>query len=289
MDRFKETPQQAQNAYTVWITPELAKAWLEHDTANRKAAVRGIAAYQHDMAEGAWRETGETITWTGDFVPEYPYVGKDAVLLNGGHRLHAAAASKTGFPSYVLWSIPVEGQDKTDRGRKRTHADQLFLHGEANAKTVSAIARRLHGWESGRRVYTAGLAAQLSTDTDLDRTIEANPDIRDAASFAASNHVDYLPASLVGVGYLLFARIDKDDADEFFRRLSKGVDLTENSPVWYLRERLKQFAGQQTKPREGYLFAHVIKAWNFFRDGTDVQNFRIRTGGVAPEAYPEPH
>jgi hypothetical protein len=289
MERFKHDPQQATNVYTIWVTPALAKAWLEHNTHNRSAAKRPIAVYQKDMDALAWRETGETVSWTGQFTPDYPYVEDDAVLLNGGHRLFAASESAEGFPVYVVYDIPLAGQDKMDRGRKRTYADQLGLHGESASVSLAAIARRFYGWESGRRLFTSNLAAQMNTDTDLDNLIVANPDMRDAARFAVSTKVDNLPSSLVGLAYLLFRRIDAEDCDEFFRRLSKGVDLKEDSPIWHLRERLAQFATGQTKPREGFLFAHVIKAWNQFRDGASVTNFRIRTGGAAPEAFPEPH
>lgn len=288
MERFKETPQVATNAFTLWITPELAKAWIEHDTHNRRSAKRPIAVYQRDMDAAAWRETGETVVWDCEFQPEPPYITEGAVLLNGAHRLKSAAASEKGFPTYVVFDIPVEGQDRMDTGRKRSHADQLQLHGEANYTAVSAIARRYNGWAQGRRLYTSVLSAPVATDTDLDKVIEDNPDIRDAARIAHQNKVAYLPASLTGLAWLLFNRIDPEDCAVFFTRLSKGIDLSEDSPVWHLRERLKQYAGQQAKPREGFLFANVVKAWNQFRDGESVINFRIRTGGAAPEPFPEP-
>lgn len=288
MERFTATPQQTRNVFTIWVSPELATIWLRNDTHNRRTGERPIAAYLRDMDAGAWRETGETVVWTGEFNPEYPYIQEDAILLNGGHRLKSAAQSQLGFPVYVVFDVDISGQDKTDRGRKRSYADQLFLHGEGSSSTLSAVARRYYGWQTGRRLFTSNLSAPVSTDTDLDNIISGNPGLREAAHFATLTKVDGLSTSLIALAYFLFRRIDAEDTEEFFRRLSKGVDLQEDSPVWHLRERLKQFGTSQVKPREGFLFAHVVKAWNQFRDGEHVQNLRVRTGGAAPEKFPEP-
>jgi hypothetical protein len=290
MDRFENTPQPADNVYRVMITPELAEIWLDNDTHNRTPADNVIAQYSHDMKiPGAWRETAETVSWTGKFKPDWPHIEEDAVLLNGAHRLRAAVMVQSSFPCYVAWEIPLAGQERMDRGRKRTHGTELQLRGEANATTLSALARRLFGWQvAGRRLYANDISAQFNTDTELDQMIEDNPDLRLAASFAASNKVDGLQSSLVGLGWLLFNRIDADDCEEFFRRLSKGFDLTAQSPIYHLREKLKSFGAETSKPREGYLFAHLVKAWNLFRDGTEVSVFRVRLGGARPEAYPEP-
>lgn len=291
MERFETTPQPADNVYRVMITPELAEIWLDHDTHNRTPAENVIAQYSHDMkVPGDWRETGETISFTGNFKADWPHVEDEAVLLNGAHRLRASMMVKSPFPAYVAWSIPPEGQERMDRGRKRTHGTELQLRGEANATTLSALARRLYGWQvSRRRLYLNDISAQFNTDTELDKMIEDNEDLRLAASFAASNKVEGLQSSLVGLAWLLFNRLDPVDCEEFFRQLSKGFGLTPDAPVYHLREKLKAFAADPAKPREGYVFAHVIKAWNLFRDGTPVSIFRIRLGGVRPEAFPEPH
>lgn len=290
MERFDAEPQQADNVYRILITPDLAEFWLEHDTHNRVPAENVILQYGRDMKAGEWRETAEAIAWTGNMTGEWPYVEDDAIILNGGHRLRAAVRSKSPFPAYVAWEIPFEGQDRMDRGRKRTHGTQLQLRGEANATTLSALARRYYGWYvGGRRLYLNDISAQYNTDSELDKIIEDNQDLRLAASFAASNHVEGLQSSLVGLAWLLFNRIDPEDCAEFFRQLSKGFGLTADSPVYFLRERLNSFSDEVKKPREGYLFAHVVKAWNLFRDGTPASMLRIRLGGARPEAYPEPH
>lgn len=290
MDRFDPTPQPADNVKRILITPELAEIWLDNDTHNRTPADNVIVQYSHDMKiPGAWRETGETIIWTGGFKADWPHIQEDAVLLNGGHRLRSSVMAQAPFPAYVVWEIPDDGQDRMDRGRKRTHGTQLQLRGEANATTLSALARRLYGWQvANRRFYANDLSAQFNTDTELDQVIADNEDLRLAASFAQTVKVDNLQSSLVGLAWLLFNRIDPVDAEEFFRRLSKGFDLTPTSPIYHLREKLRSFSAEQSKPREGYLFAYVVKAWNLFREGSDVTFLRVRIGGARPEAFPEP-
>jgi len=75
--------------------------------------------------------------------------------------------------------------------------------------------------------------------------------------------------------HLLFARVDKRDADHFIGRLKDGVGLTHNSPIMVARNRLlNDYSLQKINGRKAML---LFKAWNMYRQKGLVEHGRELT------------
>ena len=67
--------------------------------------------------------------------------------------------------------------------------------------------------------------------------------------------------------HFVFARIDPIAANTFFAKLGAGDDLTKDSPIYCLRERLLDARHEGKRLLATELYALVIKAWNAFVRG----------------------
>ncbi|MCL2117957.1 MAG: hypothetical protein FWH27_05970 [Planctomycetaceae bacterium] len=105
------------NAYTVDVTPELARSWLDASksasatsatTSAASATTRPVSESQvqkltAEMRAGLWRLNHNGIAFA-----------KDGTLLDGLHRLHAVVRSGKTVPMTVVVDEPVENMDVID-------------------------------------------------------------------------------------------------------------------------------------------------------------------------------
>lgn len=259
------------------ITPDLAREYLGYNVHNRSLRERLVAAYAFDMENGDWVDNGETIKFSAE-----------GALLDGQHRLAAIVKADTAVSMLVVSGLKNEAQETVDTGAPRKFADVLKLRGEARNNALASVTRQVCQWESGRRRADAAYAK--FTNPQLTQTLERYPDIRHATCVADVTRVHVpMPASILGLGYWLFSRIDVDDCEFFFQRLGDGYALSPGDPVATLRRTLIE---QKTAPRQKLthttLLAYLIKTWNAYRDGAELRQLKYRPGGANPEKVPEP-
>lgn len=270
------------------ITPELAEKWLAQNTHNRNLREAAVMAYARDMEAGNWAENGEAIKFAeGDVAllgGRDPLYG--GALLDGQHRLQAVALSGITLKMLVVTGLRNATQETMDDGRKRTLADALHLRGEQNAVILGAILRRAQMWEQGLYRNSGNYAP---TNTECLAYLGRNPAVRQSALLAASlRKPARLPSSVLGLTHWVFSNIDAEDADWFFERLGSGVGLEQYHPVWTLRKRASEITEATGRVPEDMLLAFVIKAWNAYRDGTELRLLRFKPGGASPEKFPMP-
>lgn len=265
-------------AERVAVTPALAGEWLAANTHNRHLRPRVVTAYATDMANGDWQWNGETIKFS-----------RSGVLLDGQHRLAGVVEAGVCVPMLVVRGLPDEVQVTVDGGAKRSLPDILRLRGETNTYQLASIVRKVNLWEAG---FTKPKSANHQpTNSELLRTLDAHPELREVANWAASVASGCaLPASLIGLCMWVFTEIDGEDADMFFERLRDGQALVKGDPVYELRKATEKTLGgiRGSKRSETYLLAIMIKAWNAYRAGEKVGILRYRPGGASPEKFPEP-
>jgi hypothetical protein len=259
----------------IQVTPKLAEKWLNQNTHNRRVRENAVIGYARDMEAGNWSENGESIKFAAD-----------GTLLDGQHRLHAIALSGVTLPMLVVTGLRNAAQETMDDGRKRTVADALTLRGEHNAVQLAAVTRRAYMWRQG--VYrNAGL--QPPTNSECLTFLEDNPRLRESTTVAVSlRKPTGLPASVIGLAHWVFFGIDAEDATWFFDRLGTGAGLEQYHPIWTLRKRSAEIAQESGRVPEDMLLAFVIKAWNAYRDGTEMKLLRFKPGGAMPEKFPLP-
>ena len=87
--------------------------------------------------------------------------------------------------------------------------------------------------------------------------------------------------------YYLFSAQNPDLAERFFNHLASGAGLSEHSPVYLLRERLRTNSAGKAKLPILEIIALFFKAWIAYRNGKSVKCLRWNNSGANPEKFPE--
>lgn len=259
------------------ITPDLAREWLKRNTRNRVLNERRVRALADAMQRGEWHENGDAIRFSAS-----------GVLLDGQTRLAAVVESRTSIRSLVAEGLPDEAQITMDVGARRTFAAVLQIQGVKHAGHIAALARMVFDYETGQiRSHE-----RPPSHTQLQAVVDKNLADLEVSLKVAKSIRRQLPMSVtvLGVAHWLFRQIDEEDCSFFFDRIRDGQGLVEGDPVLVLRKRVLIDAtnerNQKLKPF--HLLALLIKAWNAYRMGEQLNNLRWRTGGARPEPFPEP-
>jgi hypothetical protein len=102
---------------TIDITPEMAKAMLEHNKGNRPVKSSVVVTYARDMQKGNWKTDYNPIAFA-----------TDGTLKNGQHRL--AAIIKSGVTVSMLVARDVDDEAMYDIGANRSTPDVLHFNGK---------------------------------------------------------------------------------------------------------------------------------------------------------------
>lgn len=272
----------------VLVTPAMAKKWLGQNAANNRGPKTAkIPMYARDMLLGRWQsDTGETIKFT-----------PDGDLIDGANRLRAVQLAGSGVKMGdqlvclpegagvmfdVAYDVPVEAMQVIDTGAARTAADALKIANMRERMRGSAIVRWALLWDQGIRLGSGGSWAPTTSEV-LARFL-AEPGAFDAATARGTDvqAAGLGTGSAAGMGFYLFAKLNIDEAHEFFDQLVTGANLPGRSPVLTLRNKLARVRVDRLTRAEqlGYL----IKTWNnvragqtpstmFFKDKLTSENF----------------
>ena len=88
--------------------------------------------------------------------------------------------------------------------------------------------------------------------------------------------------------HYVFSNIDAGDTVDFLKKVETGEDLKPGHSVLALRRRLLSDMRSLKKMREVEYNALIIKAWNAYRNGEDIQVLSWKGGGASPELFPVP-
>lgn len=272
---------------TVTITPEHAVELLSKNTNNRNVSPQLVERLKLSMERDEWELNGEAIK-----------IGTDGRVLDGQHRLLACIETGANFQTLLMTGIAPETQYTMDTGKARSLSDMLKLRGETNVNGLASLIGaliRTEKWGIRVGVLQTGSGYPITIKEGLDY-LDANPWVRDLDRLSYQLRVTGLTQKISGVLYHTFSQIDEEDTVFFFDRLSDGADLQTGNPILTLRNWLIT-ARQASQGSAGvgssshlylYMTAFTIKAWNAYRDGTELKVLRFRVGGASPESFPEP-
>lgn len=255
------------------ITPEMARDMLDKNTRNRTLWTRDTARLAKEMANGTFKDNGDTIR-----------IADDGVLLDGQHRLHACVAS--GVP--MVDAIVVILKDKSvfdtiDIGRRRTTGDVLSINGEKNAKNLAAALALLHRYRTAK----LSTGADKVPPSELAALLDINPNMRQSVDMAMSylHKARIMPVSVLAFCHFALAEINQLDADTFIDQLMTGENLNRGEPALVLRNRLILESGKKYQSLRNYIVvAMVFKAWNAMRKNKSITVMKFVDG----EEYPVP-
>jgi len=260
----------------VMVGPAEASTMLEANTHNRNLKSKH-RQYADDMANGSWR-------WEICDPLRFSDCG---VLLDGQNRLQAVILSGVTLPFLVVRGLPMTTQTVMDTGVGRKLGDVLKLQGEDHYNALATVVRLC--WELGRG--TGFINKGKASNSTLLAFLADNPDLRLYATNTQRRVADScdLPQSIIAGFWWTLAKIDKEDADDFFTRLGQEAGHLESEPIFELRRTLSKYADAKKGGGERdrlWMMAVTVKAWNAYRDGRTVALYKWSPGGRNPEAFP---
>lgn len=275
------------DAETVMVNSQLAEAWLERNTTNRRLSDDIVQKYAADMREGRWHYDGSPIRFD-----------RDGRLLDGQHRLWAIIESQTEQKFLVVSGLETRAFVTIDTGKRRSVADILSIEHPTVKSTMhlAALGGLMWKWDQGMRGKSL-LPNRGRTAAPTEALVDyINPQIEhlvhlNSRASSVANRRPGIGSSTLGLAMHVFEQIDKADSDWFFDRLADGAGLDAGSPILALRNLLERaVAGKDRRSSlpTDFALAVVIKAWNSYRRGEEVQYLRFRAGGSQPEQFPEP-
>lgn len=266
------------------MTRELAEKLLSLNTHNRNIRERVASGYAKDMLNGRWVDTGDTIK-----------VSDTDALLDGQHRIlgflkAAEVKPELKVPMWIAWDLDESAQDATDAGARRKLADVLKLRKppEHNPYALASILRLVNAWMAEPNKRSLG-QREMATNATLLELLREQPVLRDVASQALSDAArSPFSASVLGLTRWLLSDISEEDTEKFFELLVTQEGLGKGHPIFELAKAGRRIRDDQSRRRQAYPVALILKAWNLWRQGQTVEALSFRMGGANPERFPEP-
>lgn len=264
----------------ITITPELAARWLERVPEEQRS--------MRDNAVDRFAQDMRTSNWRIDYSPYH--FSKEGELINGQHRLQAIIESHVTLEDQVVvFGMDRDDYELLDQGSKRTFADTLRWHRFANPNVVSSLVHKYYYWTMNGTFMKANEAPTQRELLQIANNYQEEMYASIKAGQMVANRVKPFTNTVVATAHLLCHRIEPNDADAFFGRLADGEELSRGNAIHTLRNRWAvNAAKQREKPNANAQAAHLLKAWNYWRDGRTVQVLLWKSGGDKPEAFPQP-
>lgn len=243
----------------VTVTPDMARAWLECNTRNRRLVASVVDRYAATMTRGLWRHpTGEAIIFD-----------RTGVLQDGQHRLAAQVRANAAISYYVLFDADPDDFVVIDQGRSRTPGDVLSIHGVPNGKTLVAIARTFLSMCEIQTQVWEGRAASMPSATVIDYALREQDALRHHASLGgeAFNAARLPKVAYAAVGlYVETISHGMDQWHNFHEEVVSGTMLTEGSPAYALRKWSISRTNGNTggRLRQQGQVVYISKAWNAY-------------------------
>ena len=264
MQKVLEKPAKASRPQMeiVTITPEIAAAWLDQNTHNRKYSAQIVGRYARDMTSGEFKFTGDPIRFD---------INKR--LIDGQHRLMACVKAGVPFESLVIYSLPSSTQSLMDMGKSRKASDVLALNGIHYTNQVAGACRLVlmekfdHAATKGGSWSTAEILAVADKHPAIHVSIRR--------VMAARTPPGVPRIMLCYIHMVASSLLDMPDrADAFVDVFQSGVPDYTNDPAHALRERLLQGPGSKAVLKPTETFKAMKHAWNLFATKQKVKTFK---------------
>lgn len=279
-------PETTMRATVEWIGPPEARKYLAENYANRNLMTPYVQQLTGAMERGEWVENGEPV--------QFDLKGN---LINGQHTLNAIVASGYGGWFVVVRGLAVQkAQETVDMGRIRKLRDHLKIRGVRDATSIAAAINFLWRYQNGKMKRGGG--SKFPTAQQGLALWEANPQIQQHVPLGhrLNRELKMAPAVAVCFSYI-FARIDDDDAEDFFEKLQtghgigEGYEVPDNDPIgryrrWLINQMGKPYVERYSREHAAAL---LVKAWNAYRDGIGLETLTWTPGGKRNEPFPTPH
>jgi len=267
------------------LTPELARQLLSRRRSMRLKSHQ-VKRLVGIIERGEWHLTPDSPVCTDE----------DGFLWQGVHRCLAVIETGASVPVLRVENLSKEATTTLDTAARRSFADNLKDIGVPSSTNIAAVATLLWHYERGQLKSRASWGSRTSSGSSptsaqlLPFYEKYEQEIAEGFAYAHNTYrKTQLTPSVAGVAWVIFSRINKEDAEGFFRELTlETPQVPYGGPHLFTRV----FAGWgHRKPDQQVILAHLIKAWNMYRDGREGNpgtKIQWMWGGSKREAFPEP-
>lgn len=266
------------------LTPDVCRRLIEE----RNTKNRGVKRHQkeflrQEMESGEFAFNGEPII-----------MGLGGAVLDGQHRLLAAAEQGISIDVLVVFGIDDKLFTKIDTGSARSNADALAVEGKGHVTLMAAALRHIDNYETSHVMgdkASRRVSGKVSNDEILrlarsHRKIEAS--VRRAVEFFRKCR-GLTPPSIVAALHYLFSSVDPSLAEEFISIVEDGClpnrryDESLAGAALKLKRVLENSTRGPRKADAATLAACWVKAWNAVQADDIPQVFCFRAGEKFPQ------
>ncbi len=237
-----------------FLSPTMARNLLAnpHNLA-RPISKSQVKKFMNIILSGEWMANGESMS-----------LSPTSSLLNGNHRCTAVVKLGIGIPMTIIRNVDPAAFISFDNGGIRSTPHVLHIMDIPNGKIASAASNFLIRYKTKKRIRHSGY--QTTKNQQIYTLTVSDPNLMNSVQRCNRKEVTrLLPPSLASFVHYLLNNIDSADCEEFFQRLVIGDNLSENSPIKVLRDKLLEMSGTRTQTLAHDKAVYVIKAWNAWR------------------------
>ena len=259
----------------VTITPAMATKMLELNQLNRPLKQGHVDRIANQIKEGKWRFNGDTIK-----------IATNHDILDGQHRLWACILADVSIETVVVEGIERDAFATIDTLRAtRTFGDTLSLDGVTrNRREIGTALAWLIRWQNGvipefkqakNRIENSDIEAIYAKHAAMTNAVER---VRHAKSLISH--------AILGFLYYVLASRDLELADRFIDTLESPAGVAVNDPFFRFRAWLLQSLENKKRREPVLLIALAFKAWNYAKEGREIEALSWRNQGPTREKFP---
>jgi hypothetical protein len=257
-----------------WVTPDLARTYLEANTRNRNLRKPYVAHLASLIASGEF----------------FPCVGSisfdvDGRLIDGQHRLSAIVMADAPVKLIVVRNAPTEAQAVIDTGNRRQNADWLTMRKIKYAKLAAAAIKMILDYRDNPEMDFQNDLKKSRSALEIERFYNDNSSIAESVECGIKlRHIIF--ESTAAFTHYTLGVIDPTSRDYFFSKLEMPEHISADSPIMVLRTSLERFRHEQRnsyhRHRHHIEISRIFHAWNLFRTGKTAKRLNM------PAEFPKP-
>ncbi|MBO1076146.1 hypothetical protein [Roseomonas marmotae] len=238
------------------ITPQIAEAYLTHNTRNRKIVAAHVDAIARDIRAGNWMMNAQPICFA-----------RDGRLLNGQHRLSAVIQAGEPIEVPVMRGLPEEAYATYDIHAKRGPQLGSAFENFGDKPLVAAAAVLL--WK--RELKPSGVRNAKPTPAEVMKIVEQHPRLLEMRTFGRKM-IEFGRGSVLAYAAYCIERDDPELGRIFLDRFETGADLPRGHLILELRKRMQILRRERTSQDEQ--LKEVLGAWARFKENPDLERLK---------------
>lgn len=224
----KNNPPAAKEVAWVEVDGPTAAKMLECNHRNRPMNEGSAQDMARDILAGDFDDNGETVKFATEDMPDGT---TRELLVDGQTRLRAVQIAAEQDPGVKVITLVVRGLRPSvaltiDTGKIRTYNHHLAMQGMSGSRNTAPVIRRVVNWDAGYYV-PAGAARVRMTLKEIQRYHEQNSEVLERAILQGQrmNRTHGLSPTVAGAAFVLFERIHRQTAWDFFRDLYNWTEI----------------------------------------------------------------